>query len=155
MIWKIMSVVKSSCLWLSKWTWSITKIRKLIHIKPNTRKLYFFVKKIEHINPIIGSIRMKKINKRSSTWPNYACKFFTIGSFEENISFLSLSIRIKWITSFDSSINNWHIVVILKNLFHSIKWESFFIDGKILKVKHVINIAPYSVQRKVVLFVFL
>ncbi len=138
----------------SKWTWAVAKTWEFIHVKPNSRKLNLLIQGIKHIDPILGRIRIKEINKVRGSRPYSSNKIFSSWRFDINVPLESLIVSVP-ITNFNSSINDWNVVIIFKDFFHTIQRKSRLINGKIFKVSHVINITPNCIQRKVVICVFL
>lgn len=155
MIRNIMGVIKDFWgLRGSEGTRAIAKAGELIHIEPNSRERYFLVQWIEHIDPVLCGIGMKEVNKSGSSRPYSTNKIFSSWSLDIHISFQTFIISIT-ISNLDSCIYDWHIVIIFKNFFHSIEREPWIINGKVLEMKHVIDVAPNSVKGKVVFCVFL
>ncbi len=96
---------------------------------------------------------MKEVNKGTGTRPNNPSYFFASWSFQKDISSLPLSVGEQLVSSFYSCINDRNIVIIFKDIFHSIERESFFINGEILKEKHVIDVTPNCIKGYVILLV--
>lgn len=91
-------------------TRSITEVGIFIHIEPNSRKLNFFVEKIEHITPISGCIRVEEVDKSGCSWPNSTSQLITFGILDENTSGLSFFIS-NTIINFDSCIDNRNVSI--------------------------------------------
>lgn len=152
---QIMSIVKKcSLLKRSKRTRTVAKAWEFVHIKPYTWELDFLIKVIKHIDPILSGIRMQEVNKACGSWPDSTNKIWTGRSFDINISLEPLRIG-KAITQLNPCVNYWYIIIVLEYLVHSIKGEPSLVNSEILKVKHVVNIAPNGVQRKIIYSVFL
>lgn len=148
---QIFRVIKDSRL-ASSFTCTITEVSQLIHIKPNSTKLYLFVEIVEHILPILSSIRMEEIDEGSRSWPYFTnIWFFSTSIHNIDISFQAFLIGAS--TIFDAGIDDRDVSVSLKNLVHLSEGESFLIDCEILVVDHVIDIVPDCVERDTVLFV--
>lgn len=151
---KVMCIVEDFCLFIgSKRADTVAKAWKFIHVKPNSRKLYFLVKIIQHVNPILRGIRMQEINKVYSSRPNSTNQIISTWGFYIKISFKSF-IKRSSISDLDTSIDDWDILIVLQNFFHSIQREPSFINREIFKMVHVIDITPNSVQWKIVLCIF-
>lgn len=58
MIRKIVSVIDVSFIWFSKRTRTVAEVRELVHVEPDSRKLYLFVKIVEHVHPVVSGVRM-------------------------------------------------------------------------------------------------
>ena len=140
---QIISIIKFR--WTSRsLAGAITEVGVLVHIKPYSRKSYFFVKKTKHVSPIKSSIWMEKIYKSCCSRPNFASKLASISIFHENSSSLALSVGDTTIY-FYASINNRNIMILWSNVSHSVKWKSWLINCKIFIIYHVVYIAPNSV----------
>ena len=152
---QIVSIVKKCpLLKRSKRTRTVAKTWEFVHIKPDTWELDFLIKVVKHIDPILSGIRMQEVNKTCGSWPDSTNKIWTGRGFDINISLEPFGIG-KAITQLDSCINDWHIIIVLEYFVHSIKGEPSLVNSEILKVKHVVNIAPDGVQRKIIFSVFL
>lgn len=107
---------------------------------------------IQHLNPVIGCIWMEPINKNCCSWPNPTFSLLTMRIFDKNIHLMSFSITCS-ISNFNSSIYNWNHVIFFREFSHFIKRKSGFINSKVLKLSHVINICPQSVQRNIIILI--
>jgi hypothetical protein len=58
----------------------------------------------------------------------------------------------KAVINFDTGIYNGDIVIFGDDFPHLIQWEPFVIDGEVFIVDHIVNVAPDSIQRQIVLF---
>lgn len=154
MVGQIVSVINTSFIWFSKRTRAVTEVRELVHVEPNSRKLYFFVKIVEHVHPVVSGVRMEEVDKGCCPWPNRAGELLAGGGFDEDIPLLSFNVWVKLIPRFNTGIDDRHIVIIFQYLLHPIQRESLFINRKVLKIIHVIDVTPNRVQWQVILFEF-
>ncbi len=110
------------------------------------------IKDIKHVNPVSSGIGMQKVYKSSRAWPDLSMILIAFCSFDEHIS-ESAFIVSSAVVDLDASVDNWNVPIFFKNLTHLVEWESFFVDGEIFVVDHVVDVGPDGVKRDVVGFV--
>lgn len=73
-------------------------------------------------------------------------------SFNEHISEPAFIVS-SAVVDLDAGVDNWNVPIFFEDLIHLIEWESFFVDGEIFIVDHVVDVRPDGVERDVVGFV--
>lgn len=142
MVGNVVRVINSLFRWC--WAWAVTKIRNFIHVKPNPREFYLFVKTIKHIKPILSGIRMKIVSKNNLTCPNLPNLIISFSILNKNISFLPLLPCHTFLIP-DTWLDNRNIMIFCQNLLHLFKRESLLVNCECFKLLHVINIRPYCI----------
>lgn len=95
---------------------------------------------------------MEEINESGGSWPHFANVRLFARSIHHVNSFPQ-ALLIGTSAGFDSCINDGDVFVFFQNLVHSAEGEARLINCEILIVDHIIDVAPYGIERNSILLV--
>lgn len=144
--------VIESCWFCWCFTCSIAEVGEFVHVEPDSAELNFFVEHIEHVLPVLGCVRMEKVNESCGARPNLAY----VGLFPICIHYIDSSFQPLVVSSsnvLDPSVDDRDVSITISDVLHLCKRETVLINGKVFVADHIIDISPDCVKGNPILFI--